>query len=175
MRVRNLIIPMRAQPFHFGHQRLLTRVSEICKRGAVFLNTEQDTQRNPFPFRLRKSWIESFLLVRGIVNLSVAERNLAMKPEEKHVEYRSYFGEEDFFVLTTNETEVLFGSLGFRTINHHDPVVTRVFWSSEQEPHLLHNYGQIIRQRLLDGQSCSTFLDPIVEREAREYLLRLPG
>lgn len=166
---------MRAQPFHFGHQRLLMRVSELCERGAIFLNTEQDTLRNPFPFHLRKSWIESFLAAQGITNLLIAERDLEMKPEEKHREYRSQFGEEDFFVLTTSETEALFKSLGFRTINHHDPTMVKVFWSPGQDPNSLHSYGQIIRKLLAEEKSCSDFLDPMVEREAKEYLLKLLG
>lgn len=166
---------MRAQPFHFGHQRLLIRVSELCERGIIFLNTEQDTLRNPFPFYLRKSWIESFLTARGITNLLVVERDLKLKMEDKHREYRLQFGEEKFLVLTTNETEVLFKSLGFRTINHHHPAVIKVFWPPGQEPNSLHGYGQIIRELLIKGKSCSNFLDPVVEREAREYILKLLG
>lgn len=161
---------MRAQPFHLGHKRLLLRLSELCTNGVVFLNTEQDTRRNPFPYKLRKIWIETFLETHGVNNIIVAERDINMKPEEKHREYRQQFGEENFIILTTNETEQLFKSLGFQTLNHQSSAIIAILWPRELGSDNLHGYGNLIRELLRRGGDCSAYLDPTVEKDAKEYL-----
>ena len=47
---------MRAQPLHIGHIKLINRMLDECKKVIILLGSvqEQGTERNPYPYVLRK-------------------------------------------------------------------------------------------------------------------------
>ena len=51
---------MRAQPLHIGHVKLINRMLNECEKVIVLLGSvqEQGTERNPYPYILRKQMIQ---------------------------------------------------------------------------------------------------------------------
>ena len=51
---------MRAQPLHIGHVKLIKRMLEECEKVIILLGSvqEQGTERNPYPYTLRKQMIQ---------------------------------------------------------------------------------------------------------------------
>ena len=51
---------MRAQPLHIGHVKLIRCMLEECERVIILLGSvqEQGTERNPYPYTLRKQMIQ---------------------------------------------------------------------------------------------------------------------
>ncbi len=52
---------MRAQPLHIGHIKLINRMLDECKKVIILLGSvqEQGTERNPYPYVLRKKMIQT--------------------------------------------------------------------------------------------------------------------
>jgi len=169
MHIPYLAIPMRAQPFHCGHERLLRQLSQICRYGVVFLNCAHD-ENNPFSFPLRKRWVAHFLRAEHLTNIIVVERRHDLAAD-RFREYTSYFPTDDIVVLSTNETDVDLMRKGFRTLNHHAPQIREYIWPESTSAEELHGFGAIIRARLRKGLDCSRYLSPHVEREARDVMV----
>lgn len=172
MRYTNLALPIRAQPFHFGHAIFIKRIAQICDQGVIFLCKDFDKFDNPFPLEVRKKWIEHFLAEEKIDHIVVAERRVETE-QTRHEEYSEQFNQEDFHVVTTDENDEMYRSEGFKTLNHHSEPFRQEMWGEEIEPHELHSYGRIIRQRLRDGLSCEGLLFPWVENEAQAIIQEL--
>ena len=51
---------MRAQPLHIGHVKLIKRMLDECEKVIILLGSvqEQGTERNPYPYVLRKQMIQ---------------------------------------------------------------------------------------------------------------------
>lgn len=67
------LIVMRAQPFHFGHARLIDLALLLCLRVFIILGSTQEygTQRNPFTFGERKKMIKRYFSGRGYANIHI--------------------------------------------------------------------------------------------------------
>jgi len=157
------IAPMRAQPFHFGHQRFVSQLSHEFHKVLILLNRDPGFD-DPFSFKIRKKWILSHCLFRGLSNVSVPER---LECEQKH-EYR-ILGGEDFLIITTNETDKHYSDLGFRTLNHHinplpSPPKREEFpgWCQSR----ICDTGQTIRTKLRANDSCEGLVSKEIELEA---------
>ncbi len=167
MNISNIAVPMRAQPFHWGHKLLLRRVNELYSYGVVFLHQEVDLTDNPFPFSWRYSWVESFLDQEPLSRVTVAWRSGS--PVDKYSEYASHFGGKPFVVLTTPETDSLYRNLGFKTVEHHQRDRDTI-WGLQETPQKLDGFGRIIRQRLREGVDCAGYLDKKVYDEALKLI-----
>lgn len=171
----NLAIPMRAQPFHFGHERYIKRLSLMCGRGVIFLNRKID-KNNPFPVKLRKKWIDNFLEKERVSNIIVANRIESSPIKHRLDEYGDFFHNDiNIVVVTTYETDEMYRIIGFKTFNHHDK--SFCMWNSSEEgifSQKLDGYGRIIRKRLREGESCVGLISKDLELEARHFLKTNP-
>ena len=61
------LVVMRAQPFHYGHIRLIDAALELCEQVFVVLGSTQEhgTPRNPFSFGERKKMIKRYYFGGG--------------------------------------------------------------------------------------------------------------
>ena len=52
---------IRCQPFHIGHNRLVTTMMEECEYGTVVIGTAQEsgTEKNPLPYFVRKKMVQN--------------------------------------------------------------------------------------------------------------------
>lgn len=50
----HVLIPMRAQPLHYGHVNLLVALSSQYNRWTILLSGHHDHEQNPYSFSLRK-------------------------------------------------------------------------------------------------------------------------
>lgn len=52
---------IRCQPFHIGHDRLITKMMEECEHGTVIIGSAQEsgTEKNPLPYFVRKKMIQN--------------------------------------------------------------------------------------------------------------------
>ena len=52
---------IRCQPFHIGHNRLITQMMNQCEHGTVLIGAAQEsgTEKNPLPYFLRKKMIQN--------------------------------------------------------------------------------------------------------------------
>ena len=52
---------IRCQPFHIGHDRLITKMMEECEYGTVVIGSAQEsgTEKNPLPYFVRKKMIQN--------------------------------------------------------------------------------------------------------------------
>lgn len=157
------IAPMRAQPFHFGHQRFVSQLSREFHKVLILLNRDPGFE-DPFPFKIRKRWISSYCLSQSLFNVSVPERLECGQKQEYCM-----LGGKDFLIITTNETDSHYADLGFRTLNHHSnplPNPPKI----EEFPDWCHSRicdtGQIIRAKLRAGDSCEGLVSEEIEQEA---------
>jgi hypothetical protein len=158
-----VIAPMRAQPFHFGHQRYVSQLSYRFHKVLILLNRDNSFD-DPFSFEIRKKWILNYCLSRGLSNVSVPER---LECEQKH-EYR-LLGGEDFLIITTNETNGHYADLGFCTLNHQNNPLPNPP-KAEKFPDWCYSRtcdtGQIIRAKMRAGDSCKGLVSEEIELEA---------
>lgn len=161
------IAPMRAQPFHFGHEYYLQQLSTGFKRVVVLLNRKQDFD-NPFTLSQRRFWMMSYCELNSLTNVSIPERLELSKSEEY-----GYYGGKSFVVITTNETEEMYSSIGFNTFNHHQkqlPVPANAeslpgYWWKQKS-----DAGRIIRSLLRKRITCSKFMSQTVELAAASII-----
>ncbi len=175
MHFSNLAIPMRAQPFHFGHERYIKRLSLICDRGVIFLNRKID-KNNPYPVSLRQKWIENFLAKENVSNIIVAERTILSSDTSRLDEYKNFFhSDASIVIVTTYETDEMYKKMGFKTFNHHDKNFH--LWDSSEENFFsnhLDGYGRIIRNNFIEGKSCIGLISKEIESEAKHFLKSNP-
>ncbi len=162
---------MRAQPFHFGHERYIKRLSLICGRGVIFLNRKIDIN-NPFPVRLRQKWIENFLAKENVSNIIVAERVILSSNKSRLDEYKDFFlNDANVVVVTTYETDEMYKKMGFKTFNHHNKNFH--LWNSSEENFFskqLDGYGRVIRENFAEGKSCVGLISKKIESDAKHFL-----
>ena len=158
-----LIAPMRAQPFHHGHEYYIHQLSEYGDDVVILLNRKVDNE-NPFSFFIRKKWIEAFVNNQKILNVVVAVR--LKLPKE--IEYPLQAKGSSFTVLTTSETDEMYQNLGFCTLNHHKVLLPRPkldkLLPGSRLP--ISDTGRIIRARLRSRKSCTDLMQKSIEEEA---------
>ena len=167
MRFSGIALPMRCQPPHYGHLKCITTAARLAEEVRVFLCRDYETADDPFPFALRRRWLEQMIGEASLSNVSVVDRTMN-QPSDRLVEYRSAFAVESIVVFTTHETDEMYRQCGFATFNHHDPENAVALYG--EVPTDLHSTGRIIRSRLRIGLSCESFLPSWLEWQAREYL-----
>ena len=151
----NVVIPMRAQPFHKGHAHLIQTMARYSKNVAVALCRDYDCDRNPFPFYIRRLWIEVFLARHDIRNVFVPYR---MNNISRYDEYRGFFNNGDnITVLVTPETEKFYRDL-FSVYNHHEDCYGMWHMHPMLAGLRVADNGRIIRERLRNGLECDAYL-----------------
>jgi len=166
MLFKNLVIPMRAQPFHKGHAHLIATMAKYCQRGVVVLCRDSDTDQNPFPHYIRMMWVIRFLKEHNIQNISVPYRRNNISRYEEYIGFFPTHSCDGITVLTTSETNEFYQRI-FMTYNHHEDrcgVWRRYLLPQGLE---LSGNGTIIRHYLKMGIPCSRYLDGSIELTAR--------
>lgn len=162
----NVAIPMRVQPPHYGHIRLIRFFrTRTIGRVVIFICRDYGDIDNPFPFEIRRRWLLRFLQEEGIGNIFIPKR----KNQPRSIEYANHFDGE-FVVVVTHETETIYKEEGFQTINHQ----TKGFWPPEDRFYIpLHSGGRILRELLRSQQDTTHFIPPWLREEALKIINNL--
>ena len=160
---KNVAIPMRAQPPHYGHIRLIRRFRMLTSGNVVvFLCRDFDQEENPFTFDLRKQWLQKLLIEAEVNNVLIPRR----EQYPRNVEYSKYFKDE-FVVVVTKETLSFYRNEGFKVINH----LQERLWTDDDYPLPLHSNGRVLRRLLRNGQNVDLYIPAWLATQAREKLL----
>lgn len=165
---KNVAIPMRAQPFHRGHEYYLKKISEICQKGIIFINKTFNVPDNPFPLELRIKWISNYLKKNCIENLFIANRDAIFT--KKLTEYQSFFPNEEFTVLTTDENDMYYKKHHFlQTYNMHDQTPLLIFWHDLLKKFSVCSNGRIIRKKIFLNQDISDLVSSEVYKDINNF------
>lgn len=170
---KNVAIPMRAQPFHLGHEYYLRKISQICRRGIIFLNQKFDNADNPFPLILRAKWVNNFLTNNDIRNIYIANRE-SISASKKYTEYQSFFSDEKFTVFTTDENDMYYKKHHFLyTYNMHDLTPKLIFWHDMPNKFSICSNGRIIRKKIFLKQDIFDLVSNEVYKDITDFYNQL--
>ena len=111
---------LRCQPFHIGHDRLITKMMKECEFGTVVIGSAQEsgTEKNPLPYFTRKKMIQNVwrksdaydrLRIVGIKdvtnmpwNIHVLETIKKEQPDKPHPDI-IYVGDESEYLFFKND------------------------------------------------------------------------
>jgi cytidyltransferase-like protein len=65
------VVPMRAQPLHFGHLRLVRNMADLFHSVRVVVGNQPVSRRDPFSFGQRRRWLHVALDVYGLNGVDV--------------------------------------------------------------------------------------------------------
>jgi len=136
----------------------------------ILLHRDRDID-NPFSFEVRKKWVLNYCLLRDLCNISVPERLDCGQKDEYCT-----LGGKNFLVVTTNETDSHYVSLGLRTLNHHRKPLSgspKTEACSEWWNDRICDSGQVIREKLRAGDSCEGLVSEKIELEAFALINKL--
>ena len=173
-RLGTAVAPMRCHPFHYGHALYFFKLLNFFNRIVIVLNRDVDNETCPFPFEMRRGWIDQYICRNRMVGICVPDRIPNMGTV---AEYYTHSLEDDFVVMTTNETNERYIDLGFKTWNHEKkPLVSPPGLDAKYiRLEGVRSIGTKVRSLLRSNLPCDEYLDQDVWWEAREHILKRHG